>query len=86
VSAGHSAKTKARTAVYLRADTGGVPPDSPYVPAITSGLPYPVNVFPGGLLVRDGNRVIGAVGAGGSPDPAHDLAVGRAALAALAND
>ena len=46
MSAGHSAKTKARTAVYLRADTGRVPPDSPYVPAITSGLPYPVNVFP----------------------------------------
>lgn len=86
VSAGHSAETKARTAVYLRADTGGIPPDSPYVPAMTSGLPYPVNLFPGGLLVRDGSRVIGAVGVGGSPDPTQDLAVARAALAALEHD
>lgn len=83
VAAGHSAETKARTALYLRADTGGIAPDSPYVPAMTSGLPYPVNVFPGGLLVLHDHRALGAVGVGGSSDPTQDLAVARAALAAI---
>ncbi|WP_148614530.1 GlcG/HbpS family heme-binding protein [Nocardioides rubriscoriae] len=83
IAAGHSAETKARTAAYLRADTGGLPPDSPYVPAMVSGLPYPVNVFAGGLLVRHEGRVLGAVGVGGSLDPARDTAVAQAARAAL---
>ena len=83
VSAGHSAETKARTAVYLLADTGGLPADSAYVPAMTSGLPYPVNVFPGGVLIRRDGVVVGAIGVGGSRDPSQDLAVARAALADL---
>lgn len=85
VSAGHRAETQARTAVYLRVDTGGVPPDSPYVPALTSGLPYPINVFPGGLLILDGGRLLGALGVGGSTDPRQDLAVAQAVHETLVN-
>jgi|GEM_PF-4597736 len=39
ISAAHSAESKARTATYLQADTGGLPPTSPLIPALTSGSP-----------------------------------------------
>lgn len=83
VSAGDSAETKARTAVYLHTDTGGIPPTSPMIPALTAGVPYPLNMFAGGLVIRRNGTVIGAVGAAGSPDPSQDLLVARAAFAAL---
>ncbi|MCD0483645.1 heme-binding protein [Streptacidiphilus sp. ASG 303] len=83
VAAAHSAESKARTAVHLLADTGALPPTSPLVPALVSGLPHPVNVFPGGLLLRRGGEVVGAVGVGGSPDAGDDLAVARAARRAV---
>lgn len=85
VAAADSALTKARTAVWLGADTGTLPPVSPLVPALTAGVPWPVAVFPGGLALRDGDRVVGAVGVGGSPDPTRDLAVARAAHDHLRN-
>jgi uncharacterized protein GlcG (DUF336 family) len=88
VAAAHSAETKARTAVWLGADTGALPPTSPAVPAMVSGLPFPVNVFEGGLLLRRHGLVVGALGVAGSPVPGHDLAVARTALerAGLAHD
>lgn len=78
ISAAHSAESKARTAVYLQADTGALPPTSPLIPATTSGLPYPVNMFAGGLLVRRNGHIVGAVGVGGSPDPLDDMAIATA--------
>lgn len=78
ISAAHSAESKARTAVYLQADTGGLPPTSPLIPAMTSGLPYPVNMFPGGLLIHRNGHIVGAVGVGGSPDPQDDMTIATA--------
>lgn len=86
ISAGHSAETKARTAIYLLADTGGMPATSPIIPAMAAGLPAPVNFFEGGLLLRRNGVAVGAVGVGGSTTPGHDLAVARAVRAALAPD
>ncbi|QNK83334.1 heme-binding protein [Nakamurella sp. PAMC28650] len=83
ISAAHSAESKARTATYLQADTGGLPPTSPLIPAMTSGLPYPVNMFAGGLLIHRNGQLIGAVGVGGSPDPQDDLTVAAAVRKAL---
>ena len=82
-AAGHSAESKARTAAYLHADTGGVPATSPLIPALTSGLPYPVNVMPGGVVLRLDGTVIGAVAAAGSVDPAEDARVAKVAASAL---
>ncbi len=86
VGAADSALTKARTAVWLGADTGGLPPTASVVPALTAGVPWPVAVFPGGLVLRHpdhAQRIVGGVGVGGSTDSAQDLAVARAALQAL---
>lgn len=83
IAAADSATSKARTAVYLQTDTGGLPPTSPLVPALTSGLPYPVNVFTGGLLIHRDGQLIAAVGVGGSPDPADDTTIATAVRTAL---
>ncbi|HET9634274.1 MAG TPA: heme-binding protein [Terrabacter sp.] len=83
VGAGDSALTKARTAAWLGFDTGALPPTSPVVPAMTSGVPWPVAVFPGGLVLRQHGRIVGAVGVGGSTDPSDDVAAARAAAALL---
>lgn len=83
ISAAHSAESKARTAIYLQVDTGGLPPTSPLIPAMTSGLPYPVNMFTGGLLIHRNGQLVGAVGVGGSPDPQDDLTVATAVRMAV---
>ena len=86
ISAAHSAETKARTAIYLQTDTGGLPPDSPFIPAMTAGLPYPVNMFAGGMLLLRGGVVVGAVGVGGSPNPGDDLYLAEAVRDILQRD
>ncbi len=48
---------------------------------MTAGVSWPVAVFPGGLVLRQHGRIVGAVGVGGSTDPSHD-----AAIAAVAAD
>ncbi len=83
ISAAHSAETKARAAMYLQADTGALPPTSPLIPAMTSGLPYPVNMFAGGLLIHRGGQIIAAVGVGGSPNPQDDMTVATAVRTAI---
>ena len=83
ISAAHSAESKARTAIYLRADTGAMPPTSPIVPAMTAGLPYPINFFDGGLVIRRNSDAIGAIGVGGSTAPGDDLTVAQAVAHAI---
>lgn len=83
IAAAHSAESKSRTAMYLQADTGGLLPTSLLIPAMASGLPYPVNMSAGGLLVHRGGQLIAAVGVGGSPDPQHDLTIATAMRKAL---
>lgn len=85
VAAADSALSKARTAVWLGTDTGTLPPSSPVVPALTAGVPWPVAVFPGGLVLRQHSRIVGAVGVGGSTDPSNDAAVAQAAATHLTN-
>ncbi|HEY6744226.1 MAG TPA: heme-binding protein [Mycobacteriales bacterium] len=84
VAAADSALTKARTAAWIGADTGVLPPTASVVPALAAGVPWPLAVFAGGLVLRAGGRIVGGVGVGGSTDPAQDLAVARAAHAVLA--
>jgi uncharacterized protein GlcG (DUF336 family) len=85
VGAADSALSKARTAVWLGSDTGRVPPTAPMIPALAAGVPWPLAVFSGGLLLRDHHGAIGgAVGVGGSFDPADDAAVAAVAHTRLA--
>ncbi|GHJ54196.1 PduO protein [Nonomuraea sp. TT08I-71] len=79
VGAADSALSKARTAVWLGTDTGGLPPTAPMIPALTAGVPWPLAVFPGGLLLRHQSTIAGAIGVGGSVDPTDDVAVATAA-------
>ncbi len=83
VAAADSALTKARTAVWLGSDTGALPATSPVVPALAAGVPWPLAIFPGGLVLRQQGRVVGAVGVGGSTDPDRDAAVARAVQVTL---
>ncbi|MCI4066647.1 heme-binding protein [Micromonospora sp. R77] len=83
IGAADSALSKARTAVWLGSDTGALPPTAPVIPALVAGVPWPLAVFPGGLVLRHGGAVAGAVGVGGSVDPADDAAVAAAAYARL---
>ncbi len=48
------------------------------VPALAAGVPWSLAVFSGGLVLRHQGRVVGAVGVGGSTDPARDAAVAGA--------
>ncbi|MFC4149768.1 heme-binding protein [Micromonospora mangrovi] len=85
VGAADSALGKARTAVWLGGDTGVLPPTAPVIPALVAGVPWPVAVFPGGLVLRHEGVVAGAVGVGGSIDPADDAAVSAAARTLLSS-
>ncbi|SCF45699.1 GlcG/HbpS family heme-binding protein [Micromonospora mirobrigensis] len=84
VGAADSALSKARTAVWLGGDTGALPPTAPVIPALAAGVPWPLAVFPGGLLLRHHGTIAGAIGVGGSVDPANDAAVATAAHTRLA--
>lgn len=78
-----SARAKARTAASIGAETTAIPEAvRPHIAAATGGE---VTGLGGGLPVRIGGVLLGGIGVGsGSPD--QDIAVGRAALAAVDAD
>jgi len=78
-----SAKTKARTAASIGAPSAAVPEAvRPQIAAATGGA---MTGLGGGLPIRFGGDLVGGIGVGsGSPD--QDIAVARAALAAIGAD
>jgi len=75
-----SARTKARTAASIGAPSDTIPePVRPHIAAATQGQ---VTGLGGGLPIRVAGALVGGIGVGsGSPD--QDIAVARAALAAI---
>jgi uncharacterized protein GlcG (DUF336 family) len=75
-----SALTKARTAASNRAPSANVPVD--FRAPIAIATQNSVTGLPGGLPIKIGEDVIGAIGVG-SGTGEQDIAVGQAALAAI---
>ncbi|MFT2215644.1 GlcG/HbpS family heme-binding protein [Rhizobium giardinii] len=79
----HTARSKARTAASINAPTGAMPAEFGLAAGIASqgGVTH----LPGGLPVRFGGKLAGAIGVGsGTGD--QDFEVARAALAAIGAD
>lgn len=80
------AYSKAYTSAMLKMPTSGfgefVTPGAPYY-GMTSMLGGKLCTISGGVPVTDGNKVVGAVGVGGSPDVSQDEEVAKAVLEAL---
>ena len=79
----HTARAKARTAASGNAATGGMPFEFGTAAGIASQ--GGVTPLPGGLPIRFGGKLAGAIGVG-SGTGEQDIAVGRAALNALGAD
>jgi uncharacterized protein GlcG (DUF336 family) len=77
-----SAQTKARTAVYFGVETRHLPSDKPIVPALLGAVSYPLAMLPGGVPIRQGGRIVGAVGVGGG-SPEQDQATALLAANAM---
>lgn len=78
-----SARTKARTAASIGAPSDAVP--EAVRPAIAAATQGQITGLAGGLPIRVGGTLVGGIGVGsGSPD--QDVAVARAALAAIGAD
>ncbi|MFC6239021.1 GlcG/HbpS family heme-binding protein [Longivirga aurantiaca] len=81
----HIARTKARTAVALRmdsADVAGLAQTYPdLIPVIDEQMPFTVTTLAGGVLVRAGKAVLGAVGVSGAT-PDEDAECARAGASA----
>ncbi len=81
----HVCRTKARTAVAMGMDSGAVAdlaeayPD--LMPVVDEQLPFTLTTLPGGVLVRVGDDVVGAVACSGAT-PAQDEECARAGIAA----
>lgn len=78
-----TARAKARTAASIRNKTGGMAPEF----AVAAGIATlgGVTNLPGGLPIRFGGKLAGAIGVGsGTGD--QDIEVGKAALAAIGAD
>jgi len=83
------ARAKARTAARMGADSAalaGLKADYPELLALIDGqLPFDVTTLPGGVVIRDGSAVVGAVGVSGA-HPDQDVAVATAGIAAWRGD
>ena len=75
-----SARTKARTAASIKADSGAIP--AHVAPLIAAATQDQVTGLDGGLPIFVKGILVGAIGVG-SGSPQQDIAVGNAAIAAL---
>ena len=74
-----SAHDKAYTSVTFRADTGALLDRAPAIGPLVARLPH-LLLFQGGVVIRIGSEVIGAIGAAGAPGGNLDEACARAGL------
>lgn len=77
------ARSKARTAARMGVDSGDLADlkaDYPELVTLIDGLlPFDVTALPGGVVIRDRESVVGAVGVSGA-HPDQDVAVAKAAI------
>jgi uncharacterized protein GlcG (DUF336 family) len=79
-----SAHDKAYTSVSFKTDTGALLDRAQAIGTLTSRLPH-LLLFQGGVVIRIGNEVIGAIGAAGAPGGSLDEACARAGLAKISD-
>lgn len=77
-----SANDKAYTSVTFKSDTGTIVPRAAQIGTLTSKLPH-LLLFQGGVVIKRGDEVIGAIGAAGAPGGQLDEACARAGLDAI---
>jgi len=77
-----SAHDKAYTSVTFKSDTGALLDRAQTIGTLTAKLPH-LLLFQGGVVIRIGNEVIGAIGAAGAPGGNLDEACARAGLAKI---
>lgn len=74
-----SANDKAYTSLTFRTDTGTLMQRAQALGPLTSRLPH-LLLFQGGLVIKLGDEVVGAIGAAGAPGGELDEACARAGL------
>ena len=77
-----SANDKAYTSLTFKADTGALTPRAQAIGPLTSRLPH-LLLFQGGLVIKIGDEVVGAIGASGAPGGPLDEACARAGIDAI---
>lgn len=77
-----SANDKAYTSLTFKADTGALTERAQQIGALTSRLPH-LLLFQGGLVIKIGDEVVGAIGASGAPGGPLDEACARAGIDAI---
>ena len=77
-----SANDKAYTSLTFRTDTGALVQRAQVLGPLTSKLPH-LLLFQGGLVIKIGDEVVGAIGAAGAPGGPLDEACARAGLDAI---
>ncbi|HUZ71485.1 MAG TPA: heme-binding protein [Stellaceae bacterium] len=77
-----SAYDKAYTSLSFKADTGALMARAQAIGPLTSRLPH-LLLFRGGLVIKIGTEVVGAIGASGAPGGQFDEACARAGLDAI---
>ncbi len=74
-----SANDKAYTSLTFKTDTGALVQRAQVLSPLTSRLPH-LLLFQGGLVIKLGDEVVGAIGAAGAPGGELDEACARAGL------
>jgi uncharacterized protein GlcG (DUF336 family) len=77
-----SANDKAYTSLTFKADTGALMERAQAIATLTSRLPH-LLLFQGGLVIKIGTEVVGAIGASGAPGGPLDEACARAGIDAI---
>jgi len=77
-----SANDKAYTSLTFKADTGALVARAQTIGPLTSKLPH-LLLFQGGVVIKIGDEVVGAIGASGAPGGQLDEACARAGIDAI---
>src|SRR5580658_2106130 len=77
-----SANDKAYTSLTFKTDTGALVERAPQIGALTSRLPH-LLLFQGGVVIKIGDEVVGAIGASGAPGGQLDEDCARAGIDAI---
>src|ERR1700691_2263027 len=77
-----TATDKAYTSLTFKADTGALVERAQTIGPLTSKLPH-LLLFQGGVVIKIGDEVVGAIGASGAPGGQLDEACARARLDAI---
>ena len=85
---GYSAVRKAYTAVVFKDDTSAIAHKLPDDATIMAQMKADLNLqaFPGGVIVKVGDKILGAIGVSGAEPGGHDEECARAGLESIKNE